>query len=569
MFFRKLSISGSGDSKRPPEYNENDDLNHLPTVFDECISTKGPTLMPINSLISDQSSEARNVPPSVVSLKSFKKHNPDNGSFLYNPFDESQNPVKTIHESNNLRVELILENDTVFLPGLKEDLKSHTSLMDHSRSQVDEEELANYRTSLSGKLVLTVKSTSVVINDLKVRLNGYSNEYVCVLEKKTDAGCLGDNDEDDEIPRRKQYEKTVKVLTDSTDGKFTFLKPFVTDEVTGFKKTPTLLSKGTYIVPFSFILDPYNYHSSFESAVGSTSYRVEAFMSTLSTSNISNTSTINHMTLDTSGKYENVFLTHKCSIIKTLSPSSLLKYESITSQGSYKEGFLDYDFFISSKLIELNCPFHCQFSFKTKPQATINRVTLSLVQMALMPCIKEDGVTPVKKSYIQSNTFVLGHYSPPRDKKSDLVLAKFEDLQIHSRLNDDSRTGSKILPYYCEESRLLLPRNDRIEKRFKLKVTHFLKISLNTTLNYYPGSFVDNSRRINMNFKIPVMIIDKNMGSSLHLPPYEPPMVSKSMSTSLDSEYNWSPNSSLQCQSLNSFTASPPSYDSLSPLKGM
>lgn len=564
MFFRKLSLSGSCDYKKPPAYNQNDDLNHLPVVLDQRISP-GPKINPFNG--GDNNSGGSSRP--IISLKSLKRQNVNvSSSFLYNAFDESLNPTKKIHDSNTMRVELVLDNDTVYLPGLKEDLRSHTSLMDLNRYPGEEEELSNYKASLTGKLVITVKSTSLIVQDLKVRLNGYSREYICVLgsNKGQTQNDLTDSDdtEDDLFYVQKKKDRSVRLLKDNSSDNFSSFKPFVTDEISCFEKFPMVLTKGTYIIPFTFILDPFNYHSSFDSLVGATSYRIETLMTVLPPFN--GTSSINnYCNTQLASKFsETIFLTHKFLITKTLSPSSLLKYESISSQGTYDEGFLDYDFFISSKLIELNCPFHCQFNFLTKMGAKVTKVTVSLVQLVLIPCLKSDGITPLKKSYIQTNTVHLGHYFPtPNDNESKLVTAKFEELVI----NTNSKTSSlmtKILPYYCEESRLRLSRRNSTEKRFKLKITHHLKITAGTSLeDCTNGTFPDKTRRININFKVPVMIIDKNMGSSLHLPAYEPAMDGKAMPVSIGSEFDQTNNSSLIYIPSTSSSCSPPSYNSL------
>ncbi|CDO93304.1 unnamed protein product [Kluyveromyces dobzhanskii CBS 2104] len=568
MFFRKLGLSGSCDWKQPPAYNQNDDLNHLPIVLDQRVSRGGPSANPLHG-----STELNGSAQPVIALKNFKKYGIS--SFLYNAFDDSLNPVKKVHDSSALRVELTLDNERVYLPGLKEDLRSHTSLMDIRRSQGEEEELANYKASLTGRLVITVKSTSLVLQDLKLKLNGYSTEFVCVLEpaggkrRSSEKNSDSEDSDNDLYYIQKRNDRTIRLLKDNSDGRFSYFKPFVTDEVVCFEKFPTILTKGTYILPFNFILDPLNYHSSLNSTVGATSYRVETLINILATNNTTTTTTtlVNNSnsggsnSMPSSKFSEAIFLTHECYIIKTLSPTSLMKYESISTQGSYA-AVMDYDFFISSKLIELNCPFHCQINFLAKESALVTKIDVSLVQMVLVPCLEPDCVKPLKKSYIQTNTVHLGHYFPSKDEQSNVVSAKFENLMI-STTGTKSSLMEKILPYYCEESRLELKKRNTNEKRFKLKITHYLRITASATSNGGGTcNSPNNGNRININFKVPVMVIDKNMGSSLHLPAYEPPTVSKSFPVSTGTEFDLTCNS-LEINDLSiSSSHSPPSYTS-------
>ena len=107
--------------------------------------------------------------PSLVKLRSFKnkgtllKHAtstvPD---FIYNPFDLYQNPVQGTHSSNNLSISLQLDQDSVYLPGLFIEEKSSSTTPQYSNETNDTQEAAG-KSSLSGSLVITVKSKNAVL----------------------------------------------------------------------------------------------------------------------------------------------------------------------------------------------------------------------------------------------------------------------------------------------------------------------------------------------------------------------------------------------------------------------
>ena len=155
--------------------------------------------------------------------------------------------------------------------------------------------------------------------------------------------------------------------------------------------------------------------------------------------------------------------------------------------------------------------------------------------------MEADGVTAIKKSYIQTETFELRDMVPTPDSGC-LIAANFENVVIKPLSNTSVLTTS-VLPFYCEQSRLQYqPRAPaaaaRNEVRFKLKTYHYLKVAVTVE----PCALEDGAKPIHkksmINFKIPVMMIDQNMSSSLHLPAYEPE--TKNASTIIDTEYNLS-----------------------------
>ncbi|CAH02386.1 uncharacterized protein KLLA0_B10406g [Kluyveromyces lactis] len=135
MFFRKLSQSGNSSSN-PPEYTENDYLNHKPFFSSLRTSALGPQIAPLNEV---NPSKGKTV---LKTLKDVQKLG--NVPFHYNVFDEALNPPTPLHDCKSLRLELALDTDTVYLPGLFEQQGSSSDCP-----------LA----LLTGKVIVTVKAT--------------------------------------------------------------------------------------------------------------------------------------------------------------------------------------------------------------------------------------------------------------------------------------------------------------------------------------------------------------------------------------------------------------------------
>ena len=356
--------------------------------------------------------------------------------------------------------------------------------------------------------------TTCVMQDFKIKLNGYSTEFVCMMKQKhLKDGSISDPNSEAELDFETGVDgcPQLKLLKDNANGSLSYLKPFVTDEISAFDTYPMVLTQGTYIIPFSFELDPIKHHSSFRSLFGSTTYRVETLLRVMQPSK----GIISGIPTD-SGDSKNYFLSQKCFITKTLSPSDVLKYESVNSHGTFQNGLIDYGFYISTKLIEFDSPFHCHFNCIGKPDIKIIKVNVSLLQTCILPCIKPDGIAAAKRSYSNTNTFRLAEYVVPPDEQSNIITTKFEDLKIATRSSCNLFT-SKILPYYNEVSRLETVDGEKV---MKLSITHRLKIVV--TINP-SGSDSSSKNFINVNFKIPIEVIDKNISSSLYLPAYKSP----------------------------------------------
>ncbi|CDO93305.1 unnamed protein product [Kluyveromyces dobzhanskii CBS 2104] len=531
MFFRRLSLRGD-ESSQPPEYAENDVLNHAPFVSLLRKSKNGPMTVPLTDC------ESSSPTPVLTAVKKIRKLG--STAFQYNAFDEYVNKPRTVHDCKLLRMELKLDTDTVYM----------SSLLEPSEQNAGPSSFA-----LTGRIMLTVKEPSSVVQDLKIRLNGYSTEFYCTI----DPALISDGEEDPMMDPESQIKflnkssrtRLLKLLKDPADGRVSYLKPFVTDEIDGFEKYPIVLNRGTYVIPFCFSLDPEKHHSSFKSLVGSTTYRMEALL-TVKHQKSSGSATGCH---NDYGELQNYFILQKCYITKTLSPSSMLKFEPVSSSGTYDKDLLDYEFYVSSKLVELNSPFHCQFNGVAKPGLKIDKVTVSLLQASVVPAMTADEPTVVKKLYRQCSTFQLAEYTAPIEESSGAVAANFGSLKIVPGAEGNCFTN-KVLPYYKESSRLKTANGRTVSK---LTISHSLKITVRmVSTEQSTASGPKKKKVIHVNFKIPITIVDKDMGSSLDLPAYKPPLLGVTCQPSPIHQEE------LASISLSSSSAdSPPTYSSL------
>ncbi|AMD21321.1 HER042Cp [Eremothecium sinecaudum] len=467
---------------------------------------------------------ATEVHSKVVQLKNLKCHgtlmrhkSPETPVFLFNSFNLESNPLVDVHESDSLKIQLVLAQDTCYLPGMfsiQESCAATTSTV--GRSALDQEMLLQSRSVFTGAVIITVKGCSgVLFQDLKVQLSGYSSEFVCLTQ-------FG--------------ERVVRLLKEVTEEQSAAMMPMIRDTI-HFETKLTLLSPGTYTYPFNFVLDPYNFHASIGTHLGSTQYRVE-FSSTV---------------MKQKGHYETIFLSKAVTVKKTLPPGNLLKYDCVESRGTWRNGLLDYEIYLSTKLIEFDQPFqfHLNLLKSDVRKLSINHVEVILEQNILIPCVKKRDLNlevPKSKSYMVTNMFLLDKRHVGNGGTMQHLL-QFSELVVSS--TKQSIVMSKSLyPYYCEV-------NDSLgSERCKLKITHVLKAQISLKL-MEPGS-----KSINMLIclKLPVILVDQDMSSSLHLPPYEE---CNSEIYEGNDAFLTKTSTSLSAATTNNDPESPPSYNEI------
>ncbi|KAG0671099.1 hypothetical protein C6P41_001845 [Kluyveromyces marxianus] len=484
------------ESDVPPTYSVSDSCDYSPTALSHRSSASGPHIVPLVS--ADGPVPSR---PVLIRLNKAKKFSAT--PFTYNVFDKTANPLKTVHDCLTLRLETKLDSNTVYLPGLNSSL---------------DDELESQKASLSGHLVLTVKSTSLVIQDLTVRLNGYSTEFLCVLDNDQ----IEKVNEDGTTVNKSNLESQVRLFREGPDKRPSYYDPFITDEIACFDKFPIVLTKGTYSIPFTFILDSRKHHASYRSMRGSTTYRVETSLTLLPEGGRRGSASFGMFF--PKPEPELIFLTQECKMVKTIPYSTMLQNQSVEDQGFLKKENTDYSFYLSSKVLEIGKPFQCTLNLIAPPETKLLKVDVKLLQKMTIPIVTTDMCTPVGKIYAKNQFFQLHSFEQPANAVSNTINVKFDNIVISDE-RDNGILAKNILPTYCEASRLKRPTKD--SKIAKLETSHHVIITATAAVpvgadHADASPSKQNYKKTNINFKIPVIVLDQYMGSTLHLPAYEP-----------------------------------------------
>ncbi|SCU99266.1 LANO_0F01310g1_1 [Lachancea nothofagi CBS 11611] len=437
----------------------------------------------------------------------------------YNTFSTFECPYNTVHESPLLDVSLEMDTDTVCLQGL------NASSVTGSHPNIDCEQPQS-NGLVSGKLRITVKgANSILLNNVQVRLSGYSCEYVCNVGNPSEV-------------------KVVKLLNSPrsrSQSHISYQTPFIqdviqfnlpgnehpsdSDQLSGL----VLLPPGTYDYKFEFIVDSKHFPASVATHYGSTAYRVESFVTVPKRKS----------------KFETVMLTSRLLLKKTLSPDYIDIQESLSTQSTWRNGMLDYDIFLSSRLLEFDTPFQMSLQLikKSTEQFRIKFVKITLEQKCSIPCVDRNSGAVVEdiNSLVTTASLEFAHNFNENDLCHNLTM---NDLKASSSLKKAIYNDS-FFPFYEEPSSNLAGATSEI---FKLRISHEIKIKIGIEVKGSKGW--NNEELLALVLRIPVLLVDQNMGVSAQLPKYEP----KSL--------NSRPIVILECQSESSILT-PPEYDKI------
>ncbi|SCW00507.1 LAFE_0C05710g1_1 [Lachancea fermentati] len=432
----------------------------------------------------------------VWQLSGFKKggtviqhSTPHVPEFVYNVFDSTSNPCKTVFESDQLRVSLELDRPCFYFAGLHVDDESPLDGELGGRGSA-----APANSCVTGKLVVTVKgSASVVLQNMQVRLSCYSSQFVYSIDAAANV-------------------RVTKLLRSRDSNQFSYYTPVLQDVVyfnsNGHAgaahpadRRSTLLAPGTYHYPFTFVGDAASFPSTVSTHCGSTAYRVEAFLTLPQPKH----------------KFETVVLTSRVDIKKTLTPDTAAHFDSVVSHNSWRDGLLDYDVFLSSRMVEFDHPFqfNLQLVKKRLQGLKILFVTFSIVQKMAIPCVDAKTDEPLAGYYIQS-TFA--HLRTVTDLSAgDLAHnLSFDDFVVPSTLKR-SAANKCFHHYHCENSSHLAYKS---KPKHALRISHELKIVVGIELENPADP--NNNEKVKLGLGVPVLLVDQDMVSTLYLPRYEP-----------------------------------------------
>ncbi|CEP64780.1 Spo23p LALA0_S13e02850g [Lachancea lanzarotensis] len=415
--------------------------------------------------------------------KTLLKHtSSDIPNIQYNPFCLEENPCVTIHESKRLTIELELDANTYHL----QNLDTKALLKQLPENQNDSDTQRSSTGVVSGKLRLTVKTDEVIpLSNVQVRLSGYS--YECAYDR---------------------HDAVVKAVNGPKSGiRSSYKVPFVQD-IQIFNITeqndghhPELLSPGLYEYRFAFILDSETLPGSLKSPRGSVTYRVESFVTVSKPK----------------AKFETIFLSSIVLLKKTIPPHLHSVSEHYSAFGLWRDGRVEYDLFLSSRLLGFEDPFQLSIDLNRNCDlCRIDSVQVSLEQTISIPCYDRESRTANGEYFDETTSSILHlHQICKSDKPFHNLL--FNDLKIPQCSKSAYRKGNIFRSYIETGSSLSIPG----ESALKLKISHEIKVAIRTRIvKSSPDQKDEEFYQIIL--KIPVIVTDHNAKFYTELPRYQP-----------------------------------------------
>lgn len=501
-----------------------------------------PSILKISSHESASSGEETGEKPhKLVKLKNLKNGGTtvrnDHGEYeyYYNSLETGNNPYTTLCQSSDkgYSVELKMQSGrdkTVVIPDLPiqycETTSAHrgsasahlfesssTSALPNLAAAADA--ITNGGVAVSGTVVIRTRRTGrpLRLQQQTVSLKCFVEEYACFVDtSKPHAG------------------KQVKLLKDG-EHDISHLLPFreLKLDLTQMVPGQYLSAGSTYELPFTFTLRPYEFPSSVRTYFGTTTYRIESVtkIGGIRGRDRGSTGSTGSTASEGSGGSTNAagdtcFLTDALNLKRVLPITTNVKYESVQMQGEWN-GELDYNVFLSSKMIELGTPFELHFGLLRGQgsRVRLETVQVSLSQTVAIPCVNARTAASLPTSYLKKNDVEI-YKATDLSVGDDDGKTKHDQngFQLHQltdlRVGCNGGWNSWLRPFYCELSA-------KCTDRARLKITHMLNLRL-TVSNAATsrGAPAGDNRLTYLTFKIPVLLVDSDMTMNLWLPPYVP-----------------------------------------------
>ncbi|CCD25534.1 Spo23p NDAI_0F02160 [Naumovozyma dairenensis CBS 421] len=445
--------------------------------------------------------------------------------YCYDPTQSYANPTIDSNNDtlNGYRSQLLLdpECEKIFISDLLTEAASNSSLYDDPESlhiEVRNNDDSVNSVSLTGKLRIEILkgNSPMILKSCHISLKCYVKEYGCfnykTTNKKDKWGRVfhNTNEKEDEIV----YAKIVKELESEKyySSKFSVkqLKVIVLDK----HERMVLLSKGTYHFPFTFTINPKVFPAGCKTYFGTTCYRLENSLTFLKIRK-------NQRLQKEVFQFDTQFLTKKILIKRVLAPSCMLQNEPIYSSGKWKDDSIIYNMALFSKMIEIGEPFELFLSIsKNTIKYRLKKITVALIQNLSIPNFDGKTKERLEGAYINKTIFKLAGKTIYNDElnENDFFQYTIHNLLIPKKENSASLSIRKKLsltnihPFYCEPC--------FHDPTFtNLKNTHMLSVRL-TLQNVFRSD--SKGREIWLFLKIPIILVDDEMTSSLKLPPYTP-----------------------------------------------
>ncbi|SCU84145.1 LAME_0C08438g1_1 [Lachancea meyersii CBS 8951] len=472
-------------SPSPPPYEDEPPLTDILSSFK---NRSPPTLTrTLLNMTQHKQAAAASSPPLDIKIQDLKnratvlKHtSPAIPNIRYNPFNRQESPCVTVHESKQLHVSLVLDNDSIFLHKLDTESLLGQTIEDDSTLEQNQP----YSGIFSGTLKITVKGPDALpLRNVQVRLSGYSCEYA--------------------------YENTTNIVklvnARGSDMCRSYKVPFIQDVVkfnTQQQKDCDLelLPPGSYEYQFKFLIDSENFPGSVKTHRGSTMYRIESFVTIPKPKS----------------KFETVFLTSTVSLKKTFPHDQYGLLQGNTAFGVWRNGLVDYDLSLNSRILEFDKPFQLSMSLHRKPdRCKIKFVRVSLEQTLTLPCFDQKSSMTSCKNHQETISSHLDELED-FDKDETSYSLTLSNLKIKS-CSRSLLCNDSLFPSYVETGSCLL---GSAETTTKLKISHEVKVAIGVHVKGSEGW--SNAEGVQILLKIPFVLVDQKLSLSTQLPKYEP-----------------------------------------------
>ncbi|EDO19310.1 hypothetical protein Kpol_1036p55 [Vanderwaltozyma polyspora DSM 70294] len=513
------------------------------------------------------------LPIKIIKLNNLKhggttiKNDTGNFEYRYNPLELKSNPCinKTNNDHEGYSIELILDHGSskVFIADLPVrnsvnasiyDTFSTSSLFDspeaifnvdnslNSNSNSSPNSSTNSNSSpnsvhsnylkyfydevapvsLTGRIKINVFNEKLkhplFLKSLSVHFKCYSNEYVCYV--------------DPDKKNNSHNKNNIKLFENDSNTKF---EPIIHLEILNISSSFLKFTNGIYEFPFEFKIEPNKFPASNCSYFGSTLYRIESYIKILKNFKKSNNS-------------DTIILTDAVTVKRALPIDSFyLRNEPLKLAGEWQrihcdsknnninndllyQNFndqLNYEIYLHSKMLVIASPnnlkeseFQLNFQIvKKMKNFCISKLVVSLAQFSSIPCIDRSTKKPMKTSYVKKMEVIL-HSEDIEPNFDEYNVFEINNLAIFDENSMKESSNNKkvgfyfVKPFYCEKS-------TKLENKARLKITHKIIIQL-TMLHVESTEPLKTSfkKKTILTFKVPVVLVDYEMSSSLNLPTY-------------------------------------------------
>ncbi|SCU97068.1 LADA_0H04258g1_1 [Lachancea dasiensis] len=384
----------------------------------------------------------------------------------YDPFNLVDNPCITNYDSDQLQISLDLDSDTFWVKPAGFSERNDSSSVG----------------TMSGRLRVVVKgSEPIALTNMQTRLSGYTCEYAFKPGKCKRSG---------------HVEMVNSPKSGSSSGKTPFIQDVIyfNGRAELERNKPVLLRPGIYDYKFEFIIDSRLFPPSTATHLGSTTYRLESFVTVPKRSKVNDT----------------VLLTSSLNLVRVLQQEARGGFlESGELHTSYRDGLLDCHVSLDSYVVEFDTPFLLSLQLVRQRECQIKFVQIGILQTISVPYMSNDNGPILNDDYQQRQTSLL-HRVGGFDAAAMRYNLKIGNLTLPPSLKQGKYDNNFFPSYGDYNVRLSSTRSSRP----RLKISHELNVLITLVQ--------EDAKKACLSVKIPILVVDKDSGINSQLPRYEP-----------------------------------------------